>query len=336
MRIGFDTSVLVRPHPHGVVRATRGLLEALERRGTLEVVRLAPAPGQRISVWRQRSLPFTPDVAGIHSPVSAFPVLGRGLRIATVHEIPWAAGVGENADRRHRLWARIGPLRADAVITPSRRTARLVREESPLARDRVHVVPWGVDPRFRPKTEADDERMLARHGLAGAPFVLLAGATRRKKNAWIAIEALRALAADVRVVITGAIGDEVLAELASRVDVAARVRLAGEVDDATLAAFTRSAVAAALLSDSEGFGFPVVEAQAAGTPVIVPRETAQAEIAGPHALVVEPRDALAFARAVERARAERNELSARGFENAAWYTWDRAAEQVERIWMGLS
>lgn len=336
MRIGFDTSVLVRPHPHGVVRATRGLLEALERRGRLEVVRLAPTPGQRISVWRQSVLPFARDVAGIHSPVSAFAVLGRGLRVATVHEIPWAAGVGENADWKHRLWARFGPLRADAVITPSATTARLVQGESPLARETVHVVPWGVDPLFVPGGAADDERVLARHGLVGVPFVFLAGATRKKKNAWIAIEALRALEPHVHLVITGAIQAEVLAELATRADVASRVRLAGEVDEAALATFTRHAVAAALLSDSEGFGFPVVEAQAAGTPVIVPRDTAQAEIAGPHALVVEPRDGIAFARAVERARAQRNELSARGFENAACYTWDRAAEQVERIWKDLS
>src|SRR5690348_8841175 len=122
MRIGFDVSPLHRPHPPGVVRATRGLVEALERRGALRVVRLEPPPGVGLLRWRQRDLADACgrlDLAGIHSPVSAFAWRGRGLRVHTVHELPWRHGVRENAGMRHRFWATYGARRAACSIVPS-------------------------------------------------------------------------------------------------------------------------------------------------------------------------------------------------------------------------
>jgi glycosyltransferase involved in cell wall biosynthesis len=339
MRIGFDTSVLVRPCPPGVVRATRGLVEALEQRTDVEVVRLAPGAGENASTWRQLALPRAVrehGLAGIHSPVSAFAWLGRGARVATIHEVPWARGVSENADVKHRLWARVGPLRADAVVTPSRATAGFVREESPLAAARVHVAPWGVDASFTPGARADDTAVLRRLGLADRPFVLLPGATRAKKNVALALDGLRHVERDVVLAITGPLDAHVLRELAVRDDVAARVRLLGEVDAAALVVLTRHALASALLSHSEGFGFPVVEAQACGTPVIVPDASTQEEIAGGAALVVEPDDPRSFALAVERARTQRVPLAAAGRANAAAYTWSACAERVANVWRAVT
>lgn len=339
MRIGFDTSVLVRPCPHGVVRATRGLVEALERRRRLEIVRLAPAPGEKVSTWRQRALPRAVralGLHGIHSPVSAFPIFGRGARVATIHEIPWARGVEENADWKHRLWARVGPLRADAIVTPSRTTASFVRAESPLAAERVHVIPWGVDASFTAERGAADARVLQRHGLADVAFVLLAGATREKKNAWIALQSLQFLERDVVLAITGPIDAHIVSELALHMEFAGRVRLLGDVDDATLLVLTRHAIASALLSDSEGFGFPVVEAQASGTPILVPLASAQAEIAGAAAVHVAPRDPAAFAEGVLRARSERASLVRAGHANAVRYTWNSCAERLETLWESLA
>ncbi|MDZ4772805.1 MAG: glycosyltransferase [Planctomycetota bacterium] len=339
MRIGFDTSVLVRPCPNGVVRATRGLVEALERRRRIDVVRLAPRPCERVSTWRHFRMSRAMrehGLAGIHSPVSAFPVLGRGARVATIHEIPWARDVDENSDWKHRLWARVGPLRADAIVVPSDATACFVREGSPLAADRVHVAPWGVAAEFSAENTRHDEHVLARHDLARVPFVLLAGATRPKKNAWIALTALARMERDVVVVVTGALHAHIVEELARSGADARRVRLPGEVDDATLTVLTRHAIASALVSDSEGFGFPVVEAQASGTPVIVPHGSTQAEIAGAGALFIEPRSSESFANAVAHARSNRGEIANLGRTNVARYTWDSCAARIEQLWESLA
>ncbi|MBL8860328.1 MAG: glycosyltransferase family 4 protein [Planctomycetes bacterium] len=339
MRIGFDTSVLARPCPRGVARVARGLVAALERRGRLEIVRLTPAPCERVSLWRQFALPRRAtelELRGIHSPVSAFPIFGRGARVATIHEIPWARGVSENSDARHKLWARVGPLRADAILTPSATTAALVRDESALAAQRVHIAPWGVDASFSPAVTPSDEGILARHGLSNRDFVLASGATRPKKHPAAGMAALQRTRTDMLLVATGAITEHILRELARFPSIASRVRLLGEVDDATLSVLNRHAQAVLVLSDSEGFGLPVVEAQASGTPVITARGTAQSEIAGAAGLQVDPTDAAEVAHAIDESMTRRVQLAADGYANAARFTWDACAERVEHVWRSLA
>ena len=343
MKIGFDVSPLCRPHPPGVVRATRGLVDALERRGRVEVVRLAPPPRVSLLAWRQSTLSRAPrelGLDGLHSPVSAFAVRGRGARVATIHEMPWVRGASENADARHRLWAALGPVRADAIVCPSESTAADVRDGSPLARHKVRVCPWGVDTRFVPpsadeRRDVDDRAVLVRFDLADAPYVLVAGGGREKKNVRASIAGLECAARDLTLVITGPITPELARELA-RASRAVRVRLVGTVSDDELVALTRRAIASLVLSTSEGFGFPVIEAQACGTPVIVPQAGAQAEIAGGAALSVDPRDPFEVAAAILRARRERDAVARAGLAHAAVYTWDRCAEAVERAWESLS
>ena len=147
MAIGFDTSPLTHPHSPGVRRVTEELVEALERRGHLEIVRLTPDPGERLRTWRQLGLPREAarlGLAGIHSPVSAFPLFGPGRRVQTVHELPWKHGVAENAGLSHRFWAGPAGRKADAVIVPTGHVARDLGR--PLAADggRIHICSWAA------------------------------------------------------------------------------------------------------------------------------------------------------------------------------------------------
>ena len=125
-RIGFDTSPLERPHPPGVVRATSGLVTALERRGIVEVVRLAPAPGDDLRKWRQGALParvrrdalagLVPssvlerrEKVGFSVPLASFPVRSAAFRARLARVAgakpggpfrgSYLAGLGEQLER---------------------------------------------------------------------------------------------------------------------------------------------------------------------------------------------------------------------------------------------
>jgi alpha-1,3-rhamnosyl/mannosyltransferase len=337
MRIGFDVSPLCRPHPPGVVRATRGQVEALERRGRIEVVRIGPPPRVRVATWRQRDLAGAVrglGLQGIHSPVSAFPVWSRGARVQTIHEVPWVFGADENADARHRLWATVGPLRADAVVCPSVATADQVRAASPLAAHKVRVCAWGIDAVFTAQAGARDGELLERIGVGRRAYVLAPGAVRAKKNLGGVLRAVEHARADLDVVVSGPLTAYSVATAARFPDVP--VRMIGEVDDDTLAALVRGAEAVAVLSTSEGFALPVVEAQACGTPVIVSRGSTQSQTGGAAALNVDPEDVVEVIDALDRARMQRARIAAAGIEHAQDFTWDRCAAQVERVWESIA
>lgn len=334
MRIGFDVSPLGPvPHSSGIVRATRGLVEALERRGELEIVRLscaARARGPATIAWRQWRLPreaLRERVDGIHSMLSAIPFFAGVPRVQTIHELPWLHGVHENAGVAARFWASAGAQRAEAIVTASELVARELR--SATRQPRIVVIPWGVDERF--VALAGDANPAERGD------VLLPGGARPKKNAELALRALALLASATRprLSITGPASDadrDRLTNAARALGVEGSLHFAGELDDAQLARAYRGARATLALARSEGFGFPVVESLACGTPVIVAAGTVQAEIAGVVGDAVALEDASALAAAIERAASASSSGRERLRARAAEFTWDRAAQRVESLW----
>ncbi|MCK6446632.1 MAG: glycosyltransferase [Planctomycetes bacterium] len=350
MRIAFDASPLARPHPFGIVRAVRGALDALERSGELEVVRLVPHDGEELRAWRHGELARRAEArgcVGLHSFVSALPLAARIPRVQTVHELPWRHGETENADLGHRAWVQLGGLVARAVVTATETVARDLAAELVLGAQRVHVVPWGVGSPFTPEHESDVEDELARRlVLAGRPFVLAPGATRPKKRLDATLRALAELGASratprVAVVVTGARSETFVrdAELARELGV--DVVLAGNVDDRELAALYRLAACTAVLSRSEGFGFPVLEALACGSPVVVAAGGAAAELAGACGIACAADDgaatAQAFASVFANASASTTaEARAARVARAAEFGWERCAASLARLWRGLA
>jgi glycosyltransferase involved in cell wall biosynthesis len=352
VRIGVDVSPLHLPHPRGIVRITRGLVGALERRANHDIVRLAPraddvgARGSRrgsLARWRQVDLPRAAadlELAGIHSLLSAFPLRGRGFRVQTIHELPWEHGVRESADFFHRAWAALGPMIADRVITATHHVERDLRARVLPGGSKVRVVPWGVDAPFtdEPPPGTVDEVMLGKYRLPGEPLALCLGAVRAKKNLAAVLNGLAELRRRkgplVQLVVSG--GDTRALRrdlgLASRLSLTRFVSTPDEIAEDDLPPLLRLASVVPVLSRSEGFGLPVLEAIACGTPVLVPKDSAQSEVAGPLGIAVEPDDPRSVADGFERALAERESLREPLARRGREFTWDRCAAEVEEIW----
>ena len=347
LRIGFDTSPLLPGHPPGVRRVVEKSLAALEQRGRVEVVRLTPDSPNGLRSWRQRELPRAVrgmELVGIHSFVSAFAWRGTGHRVQTLHEAPWRHGVQENADLRHRFWAWAGARRASAVITASAATARDLDLTSGRLADRTHVIPWGVGAPFEGEAppHSMDEVLLGKYHLPDRPLLLCPGAVRAKKNLRATLEGLAHLkqagALPVQLVVTGPDTADLRSNLGlvQRLGLTRHVSTPGEISDADLAGLMRLSCAVAVLSTSEGFGLPVLEAMACGTPAIVPAGGALEEVGGTHAIVVDPSDAGSVGQAIVRALETREEIRSALIEQASRFTWDSTAQAIENVWEGLA
>lgn len=347
MRIAFDVSPLHVPHSRGLARAVAGAVEALEQRARIEVVRLHPPAGAALRRWRHAALPGLvahSGALGLHSFTSAFPLRGRMRRVQTVHELPWLHGERENSDWKHRLWARYGALRADRVACPSAHVAADLARCSRAARGRIALVPFGVGAPFSPEPARGevDERLLGKYRVGEDPLLVCLGAARAKKNLAALLHGLaeykRARGRRVQLLVTGGDGPELRRNLglASQLGLAGWVQTLDAIDEADLPGVLRLASLVPLLSRSEGFGFPVLEALACGTPVLVPEQGAQSELAGPLGIRCEPEDARSVAAGLTDALARREQLRWQLPARAAEYSWARCAQAIEQLWAALA
>jgi alpha-1,3-rhamnosyl/mannosyltransferase len=322
VRVGVDTSPLVQTRA-GTARHVRGLLGALRKRPGIDLELLSfGGPGRLSSVtrdalWyplgigrRARSL----DV--LHCTTFRGPVGTRVATVLTVHDLA-ILRAPEAFPRWHRLYGRAGLTRvlrqADAIVAVSEFTRAETVELAGVPPDRVRVVANGVDAVFGP----DGQR-------AEGDYVLAVATLEPRKNLSRAVDAARELGMELRVV--GARGW-------GGVDVDGWV---GEIPDAELAALYRGARCIVYPSLYEGFGLPVLEAMACGTPVVTSVGTAMEEVAGKAAILVDPLDVSAIAEGMRTAVARRDELVPLGLERARSFTWQRAADDVVALWRELA
>jgi glycosyltransferase involved in cell wall biosynthesis len=321
VRVGFDTSPLLQTQA-GTARHVRGLLRELADRPGLELVPLSYGGRSRVSTVLRDALWYPVGIAArserldvLHCPTFRGPFRARAPVVLTLHDLAVLRHPGAFPPW-HRFTARAalaGARGAAAVVAVSEFTRGEAVELLGLDPGRVRVVPNGVEPFFTPDGEA-----------APGDYVLAVGTLEPRKNLERAVEGARRAGAELRVV--GARGW-------GRVEVPG---WAGRVTDEELARLYRGAACAVYVSLYEGFGLPVLEAMACGTPVVTSRGGATEELAGAAAVLVDPTDPDAIAAGIDEARRRRDELVPAGLERARAFTWERAADALEALWRELA
>ena len=250
-----------------------------------------------------------------------YPPQRAGVRATTVHDLvpihhpEWTHG---RTVRMHTAKYRHAARRADPIVCISEYTARDVQQTLGVEPERTTVAYPAPSDVFG----ADGER-----AELGRPYILTVATLEPRKNLGILLDAHEELADDVALAIVGAAGWGPQ----PRVDRRGVVRL-GYVDDEALARLYRGAIAFAYPSRFEGFGIPLLEAMASGTPVVASSHPSLDEAAGDAALRADPESSRAWASALRDAAARRESLVQLGRAHAARFTTRALGESVVRAY----
>lgn len=255
--------------------------------------------------------------------------------VVTVHDLTTMRHPGEHfwANRLRDQWKlRWAAAATDRIIAISEATRRDLVGLLGVDPDRIDVIPEARGQDTAVGTPAFDASLLARQGLAG-PFLLMVGTIEPRKNHRRVIAAFERLTArwpEYRLVIAGGVGWKAGPINAAIRESPARHRISrlGFVSDEVLRSLYRSATVVAYPSLYEGFGLPVLEAMAAGTPVLTSNRSSLPEVAGDAAVLVDPESVDEITHGLEQLLASpelRMRLSVAGIEREKMFTWARTA-----------
>ncbi len=276
-----------------------------------------------------------------HGPVFVGPLMAPCPVVVTVHDLSFLRypHLFRPANRLYlRLFTRLSIQRARRVIAVSAHAAEETVRLLGIAQEKIRVVYHGVDPIFRPLPPEEVAVFRARRGLPER-FVLFVGTLEPRKNLVRLIEAFARAGTDsgTALVLAGARGwyDEEIFATVERLGLSARVRFPGYIPNNELPLWYNAARVFAYPSLYEGFGLPVLEAQACGTPVLTSSVSALPEAAGDGALLVDPFNVEAIADGLHRLLTDetlRETLRQRGREHAARFSWPRTAAETVTVY----
>jgi alpha-1,3-rhamnosyl/mannosyltransferase len=340
----------------GIGTAVRGLVDALAGMPPAERPTLLVRPGQarppgfdvrplRWPRWRWYRLPDPwPALVGermvarmadgvVHATQPALVPPGPAVVVSCYDLIPlcfrsqYLEGAARAAQARayRRFLRRLAFARL--VLTPSQETADDVTRLVGVDPGRVRVVPLGTPAAAAPSGPAPS-----------TPYVLYSGGLEPHKNAELAVDAIARAPGGTRLVMCGPWSrrrQERLRRRAVGQRAADRVEWLGFVAPGRLAALRAGALAALVPSRKEGFGFPALEAMAVGVPVLAADTPALREVGGDAVRYLPAGEPRAWGEAIGRLAddpAERQEMSSRGRERAAGFTWEATARLTVDAW----
>jgi glycosyltransferase involved in cell wall biosynthesis len=351
------TAILVEQNwnavPGGTARSTNTLVESLLSYTDVEMIGVSglhrrapvldlptgldrqqiPVPGRVLTeAWSRFGWPsidrwLEADVT--HAPAYVVPPVTTPL-VVTIHDLAFVRHpewFTANGVRFFNRFLRSAVVSDAAVVVPSETTA----DDCVVAgidEQRITTIPWGVNQTQASAAEIGEVRK--RHGLR-EEFVLYVGTLEPRKNLASLAAAMAAVESAPPLVVVGPCGW-------GDVTVPGGMLL-GEVSDSDVAALMAAALMLVYPSHFEGFGLPVLEAMAQGTPVVVTNNTAPAEIAKDAGLAVDTTSPSALAAAIEtllRDEGERTAMGEHGRLRAASYQWSKTAEATAALYEAVT
>ncbi len=344
-------------------------LRSLGPHVTVRVLNWAPR-----LLWSQLRLSWEmlvhpPDVLFV--PAHTIPIIHPKRTVTTVHDIGFERNVALYGNRQiggrgligmllniavrivtfgrysnseldyHRWSARFAASHASHLLTDSEFTKRDIIEHYHVDPSHISVVYLGFDASVyrRPSAEIT-ERTLSQHGVT-APYLVFVGRLEKKKNILALIEAFdtaKKLIPTLSLVLIGkaGLGWEEAETYLREHDLERSVNVLGWQPNETAIALIAGATAMVFLSEFEGFGLPLLESFAIGTPVIASDRGSIPEVGGNAALMVDPHDAASVARVIYSVHTDpslRNKLINLGRERTQKFSWDTAARQTLAVLM---
>jgi glycosyltransferase involved in cell wall biosynthesis len=357
MRIGFEASALqgcksgvgyyaenllagmmaVAPEHDYVLFSNRDIREGRSPLGGEQVYDRGFFPVR--AAWMQTVLPGSirraaPDV--VHFPNYLAPLASPCPYVVTIHDMTLYITPRFHGFKKLVLDRTLLPhvaRRAAGIVTVSNCAREDIVRYLKVPREKVRVVMNAVSPMFRPVTDAARlTAVLGRYGI-DVPYILFVGNIEPRKNIARLVQAfarLKRVGLPHKLVLVGQPGwhfQPIFAEI-ERQGVSRDVILTGYVPLEDLPALYSAAECMAFPSIYEGFGLPVLEAMACGTPVITSASSSLSEVAGDAALLVDPRSVEQITDALVRIHGDpqlAGDLSSRGLARSARFTWENAA-----------
>ena len=301
------------------VRRVRQTLDGIP--GERRLVVVPPPSNIWRRIWSRTQWPPVERLVGrldvFHLSDWMYPPQRAGLRTTTVHDlgpIHYPDWVDERTRALHVRKALHAAKTCDLSFANSRYTADDLVRTLRVPEERVAVAYPGIHERFRPEGPKEAYR---------APYLLTTATWEPRKNLQTLLDAfglLQARRPELELLIAG------IVERPAREG----VRFLGYVSAESLPKLFRGAEAFVFPSLFEGFGIPVVEAMACGTPAVVSSHPSLDEASGGAAIRVEPKSPEAIASGVEQALVERRKLAPAGLEHARQFTWRACGEAMLR------